>query len=243
MATRVLIPTPLRAFTGGRDTIDLEGATIGDLLKELIAQHADLRRHLYSDEGKLRSFVNIYLNDEDIRYLSREATPVKPGDTVSIIPSVAGGSGAAVKDAPVLNPEEVQRYSRHLILPEVGMDGQKKLKAARVLCIGAGGLGSPATMYLAAAGVGTIGLVDFDTGNGSKKVYAIGRNSDLVHGVGSAQVVDLESTAWGAKLFKCGPYSFRVRSRGAYPNVKVTSGARRGLRRNRVSTNDEIFSA
>jgi sulfur-carrier protein adenylyltransferase/sulfurtransferase len=163
MPTKINIPTPLRPFTGKREVVEVDGATVGELLAQLTSTHEGLKKHLYNDEGKLRSFVNIYLNDEDIRYLSREATPVKPGDTLSIIPSVAGGSGAAVKDAPVLNPEEVQRYSRHLILPEVGMDGQKKLKAARVLCIGAGGLGSPATMYLAAAGVGTIGLVDFDT--------------------------------------------------------------------------------
>src|SRR4029453_1521870 len=161
MPTKINIPTPLRPFTGKRDVVEVNGATVGELLAQLTSEHEGLKKHLYNDEGKLRSFVNIYLNDEDIRYLSREETPVKPGDTLSIIPSVAGGSGAAVKEAPVLNPEEVQRYSRHLILPEVGMEGQKKLKASRVLCIGAGGLGSPATMYLAAAGVGTIGLVDF----------------------------------------------------------------------------------
>ena len=127
MATRVLIPTPLRAFTGGRDSIDLEGATIGDLLKELIAQHGDLRRHLYSDEGKLRSFVNIYVNDEDIRHLQRESTPVSAKDTVSIVPSVAGGSTTTEREDLELTREEVQRYSRHLIMPEVGVDGQKKL--------------------------------------------------------------------------------------------------------------------
>src|ERR1700742_3521580 len=64
--------------------------------------------------------------------------------------------------AAVLNNDEILRYSRHLILPEVGMEGQLKLKQARVLCIGAGGLGSPVAMYLAAAGVGTLGIVDFD---------------------------------------------------------------------------------
>jgi adenylyltransferase/sulfurtransferase len=162
MANRILIPTPLRAYTGGKDTLEVEGRTVGELLQGLIAQHGDLKRHLYNDDGRLRSFVNVYLNDEDIRHLQKEQTPVTPGDTISLVPSVAGGSTAVDRDAPELTRDEVQRYSRHLIMPEVGMDGQRRLKAARVLCIGAGGLGSPAAMYLAAAGVGTLGIVDFD---------------------------------------------------------------------------------
>jgi adenylyltransferase/sulfurtransferase len=165
----VLIPTPLRAFTGQQSSLPVEGATVGDVLRELTAVHADLRRHLYGDDGRLRSFVNVYVNDDDIRYLSREETPVAPGDTVSIVPSVAGGSpatgeaGAAARALPELSHDEVRRYSRHLIMPEVGVEGQRRLKASRVLCVGAGGLGSPASLYLTAAGVGTIGLVDFDT--------------------------------------------------------------------------------
>jgi len=162
MAHRILIPTPLRPFVGKRDVVEVEGATVGDALQGLIGQYGDLRRHLYNEDGRLRSFVNIYVNDEDIRHLDREKTTLKAGDTISIVPSVAGGSGAAVREAPELTREEVQRYSRHLIMPEVGVEGQRKLKAARVLCIGAGGLGAPAAMYLAAAGVGTMGIVDFD---------------------------------------------------------------------------------
>jgi molybdopterin/thiamine biosynthesis adenylyltransferase/rhodanese-related sulfurtransferase/molybdopterin converting factor small subunit len=164
MSNRVLIPTPLRPFTGKQEMVEVQGATVGELLADLTRKYDGLKKHLYTEDGRLRSFVNVYVNDEDIRYLQKDQTPVKTGDTVSIIPSVAGGSGAGVAapTLPQLSGDEVRRYSRHLILPEVGMDGQRALKAAKVLCIGAGGLGSPAAMYLAAAGVGTIGIVDFD---------------------------------------------------------------------------------
>ena len=164
MATKILIPTPLRPFTDKKDAVDVEGATIGELLADLTKKHAGLKAHLYNDQGKLRSFVNVYLNDEDIRYLQKEQTPVRPGDTISIIPSVAGGVETTMDRAvlPELTNDEIKRYSRHLIMPEVGMDGQRKLKGGSVLCIGAGGLGSPAAMYLAAAGIGTLGIVDFD---------------------------------------------------------------------------------
>ena len=185
MATKILIPTPLRPYTDKKDAVDADGTTVGELLADLTRKHAGLKAHLYNDQGKLRSFVNVYVNDEDIRYL-QEQTPVSPADTVSIIPSVAGGVDKAekgygpsstsavaekgsypfsrsVEELPQLTNDEVKRYSRHLIMPEVGMDGQRRLKAGSVLCIGAGGLGSPAALYLAAAGVGRIGVVDFDT--------------------------------------------------------------------------------
>src|SRR6185369_3416882 len=167
---KILIPTPLRPYTDKQDSVDAAGATVGELLADLTRRHAGLKAHLYNEQGKLRSFVNVYINDEDIRYLQKEQTPVNAGDTISIIPSVAGGvetvappsvSGLGRIGEPLTN-DEVKRYSRHLIMPEVGVDGQRKLKASKVLCIGAGGLGSPVGLYLAAAGVGKIGIVDFD---------------------------------------------------------------------------------
>ncbi len=158
---KILIPTALRQYAEQRDSVELEGATVGELLEKLAATFPELRRHLFSAEGKLRSFVNVYVNDEDIRYLARDATAVSAADVISIVPSVAGGAVAA--EAPTaLSNEEILRYSRHLIMPEVGMEGQLKLKQARVLLVGAGGLGSPLALYLAAAGVGRIGVVDFD---------------------------------------------------------------------------------
>jgi adenylyltransferase/sulfurtransferase len=91
MATKILIPTPLRPYTDKKDAVEANGATVGELLADLTTKHAGLKGHLYNDQGKLRSFVNIYLNDDDIRYLQKEATKVSAGDTISIIPSVAGG--------------------------------------------------------------------------------------------------------------------------------------------------------
>lgn len=88
---KLMIPTPLRQYADGRDTVEVEASTVGEALEKLTSRHADLRRHLFSDEGKLRSFVNVYMNDEDIRYLDRDKTTVAEGDTISIVPSIAGG--------------------------------------------------------------------------------------------------------------------------------------------------------
>ncbi len=92
MANDVLIPTPLRVYAGKQDVVRAEGKTVGELLQNLTSQYADLRNHLYTEDGRLRSFVNVYLNDDDIRYLQKEETPVADGDTISIVPSVAGGT-------------------------------------------------------------------------------------------------------------------------------------------------------
>jgi adenylyltransferase/sulfurtransferase len=160
---KVLIPTPLRQFTGKQDAVSAPGATVGEVLAALTTEFPELRKQIFTDEGKVRSFVNVYLNDEDIRYLSKDATAAKDGDTISLVPSIAGGSTVAAPPEEVtLSKDEILRYSRHLIIPEVGIEGQKKLKAAKVLLIGTGGLGAPLGLYLTAAGIGKIGLVDFD---------------------------------------------------------------------------------
>ena len=93
MPTRILIPTPLRVYAGKQDVIEVEGSTVGELLANMTAEYTELRKHLYNEDGRLRAFVAIFLNDDDIRFLQKEATPVKEGDTVSIIPTVAGGGG------------------------------------------------------------------------------------------------------------------------------------------------------
>ncbi len=156
---KIIIPTPLRQFAGGNDSVDVEASNVGEAIEKLVEAHPEIEKNLFNSEGKLRSFVNIYVSDEDIRYLDREATAVGDDDTISIVPSIAGGSTNGLPD---LSNEEIMRYSRHLILPEVGIEGQRKLKRARVLMVGSGGLGAPLGLYLAAAGIGKIGIVDFD---------------------------------------------------------------------------------
>ena len=89
---RVLIPTPLRQFTGRQDAVTVAGATVGEVLSALTTDYPDLRKQIFNNEGKVRSFVNVYLNDEDIRYLSKDATAARDGDTISLVPSIAGGS-------------------------------------------------------------------------------------------------------------------------------------------------------
>lgn len=155
----VYIPSALRPFTENKNRIELSGSTVREVLEELVGRYPGVRQHLFQEKGGLRNFVNVYVNQEDIRFLERENTPLQADDELSIVPSVAGG---ADDDSIPLSNEELVRYSRHLILPEVKAEGQVKLKAASVLIIGAGGLGSPLAMYLAAAGIGRLGLVDFD---------------------------------------------------------------------------------
>jgi adenylyltransferase/sulfurtransferase len=188
---KVLIPTPLRQYAGRQDSVELTGSTVGGVMNALTTQYPDLRRQLFNDEGKLRSFVNVYLNDEDIRYLEKDATPVKDSDTVSIVPSVAGGSVAAPPEPATaeLSKDEILRYSRHLIMPEVGTEGQLKLKAAKVLLVGTGGLGAPLGLYLAAAGVGRIGLVDFDV------VDFTNLQRQVIHGTSDVGRKKLDSAA------------------------------------------------
>ena len=190
MAYKVLIPAPLRPYTEEQDAVDVDAGTVGEALSALTTRYGDLRRHLYTDEGRLRTFVNVYVNDDDIRYLQREATPLSDGDVLSIVPSVAGGAPeTGVAEPPALSDAEVLRYSRHLILPEVGPVGQRRLKGARVLCVGAGGLGSPAALYLAAAGVGTLGIVDFDV------VDASNLQRQILHGTPDVNRPKLKSAA------------------------------------------------
>lgn len=93
------IPTPLRQYTEGHAVVEVAGSSVASALEGLLHKHPSLKKQLYSEEGRLRAFVNVYLNDEDIRYLQKEATPVKAGDSISIVPSIAGGLSPALMTA------------------------------------------------------------------------------------------------------------------------------------------------
>ena len=187
----ILIPTVLRQFTEQQDSVQVTGATVAEVLAQLIAKYPNIKNQLYNNAGKLRTFVNIYVRDEDIRYLDKEATALQEDETLSIVPGIAGGSLAVAEPtaAPALTNEEIARYSRHLILPEVGMEGQRKLKQAKVALIGAGGLGAPLGLYLAAAGIGRIGIVDFDV------VDASNLHRQVIHGTKDIGRKKLDSAA------------------------------------------------
>ncbi len=192
MSVNVFIPTPLRPYAGHQSSVELDADSVGAALRQLTESYPDLAQHLYNDEGTLRSFVNVYRNDEDIRHLNGPDTAVSDGDEVRLVPAVAGGRPTAQVDEQAvddveLSHEEIQRYSRHLIMPEVTMAGQKRLKAARVLMVGTGGLGAPLGLYLAAAGVGTLGLVDFDD------VEASNLQRQVIHGTGDVGRSKLDS--------------------------------------------------
>src|ERR1044072_5013884 len=144
MPIKIAIPAPLRQFASGQSQIEVEAKTAGEALDLITSTHAPLRKHLFNEQNRLRNFVNVYLNDEDIRHASGPDTPLKDGDTIMIVPSIAGGAvieSEVGQTLPELSHEEILRYSRHLIMPEVGMQRQRRLKDPSALMIGTGGLG------------------------------------------------------------------------------------------------------
>jgi len=154
MSVMVYIPTPFRRFAGNQTYVKAEGRTVGEVLDALGQSYPTLKHMIYNEADEIPGHINVYINSQEIHSLQGKNTPVSDGDEMAVIPAIAGGQ--------VLTPEQVNRYSRHIIMPQVGPVGQRKLMETKVLIVGAGGLGGPAALYLALAGVGTIGIVDFD---------------------------------------------------------------------------------
>jgi len=154
---KVLIPYALRFATERNAEVEVSGSTVREIINSLVNAHPDIKAHLFADNDTLRDFINLFVDGKNVNSLQGLDTPVADNGEVMIVPAIAGGSGESK-----LTNDEISRYSRHLLLPEIGVEGQQKLKAAKVLIIGTGGLGAPLALYLSAAGVGTIGLVDFD---------------------------------------------------------------------------------
>lgn len=155
MSARVYVPTPFRHLTGGQAKIEVEAGTVRDILEQLEVRFPGFKERVLDSSGEILHHVNLYINRSPVEELGGGQAPIREGDELAIVPAMAGGAIPFTR-------EQVMRYSRHILLSEVGGEGQRKLLNSRVLLIGAGGLGSPAALYLAAAGVGTLGIVDFD---------------------------------------------------------------------------------
>jgi adenylyltransferase/sulfurtransferase len=174
MAVKVFIATTMRSFTNRNPQLELEGSTVGEVINNLLKKYPDAGKVLFEetkspgDGGFLRQFINIFVNDDNITDLNGLDTKVSDNDEITFLPIIAGGAPkeSIIPDerrkAALLDDKEIDRYSKHLMLREVGVKGQKRIKASKVLIMGLGALGSPIAMYLAAAGVGTIGLADYD---------------------------------------------------------------------------------
>ena len=169
MSVSVYIPTPFRYLTQNREHIAVEGANVAEILDAVNDRYPGFDNLVYDSAREVPAHINIYVNNHEIHELGGTGTPVSDGDQVAVIPALAGGAddgasaGGVAPSSVALTPEEAMRYSRHIIMNQVGSIGQRKLRNAKVLIVGAGGLGSPVAIYLALAGVGTIGIVEFDT--------------------------------------------------------------------------------
>ncbi|MBR1863902.1 MAG: molybdopterin-synthase adenylyltransferase MoeB [Ruminococcus sp.] len=223
MSVRVFIPTTLRLFTGQQSEVELEGATAGEVIAQLADEYPESRKALYDENGTLRSFINVFVGQYNIKDLKGWDTPVGDGDEIMLIPAIAGG---APEDSVLgdykgekLTNDEISRYSRHLLLKEVGVKGQKRLKGSKVLIVGLGGLGAPLAQYLAAAGVGTIGLIDHD------EVEESNLQRQVIHGkrdIGRPKVASAKDSIRQINpLVKVETYNYRLTAENA---VDIISG-------------------
>lgn len=180
--TQITIPDVLsRVAKLESRSFHVEGSTIADGLRALCLQHSSLTPHFFYDDGQVKEHFMLVIDGE----LVSPDTPLSATTTLEVLLAASGGTGA--RQPAALSELDRARYARHLLLPQVGEEGQAKIKSAKVLIVGTGGLGSPISMYLAAAGVGTIGLVDFDVVDHSNL------QRQIVHGVSSVGVAKVLS--------------------------------------------------
>ena len=156
------IPSVLNAGSGEKK-IDVEANTLQDAFEKIAnTMGDDFKRRVLNDDGTPRSLINIYINGKNAKFSSGLETQLNDGDEVYILPAVAGGSSGTGGEVSDLSEKELDRYSRQVMLQEIGYQGQLKLKQSRVCVVGVGGLGNPITTRLAAMGVGKIRIVDRD---------------------------------------------------------------------------------
>jgi len=191
MGVSVYIPTPFRKLTGNRQNVEADGADVAEVIANVDRQYPGFRRLVFGSGDEVPAHINIYVNKQEISSLEGIATKVKDGDEVAVIPAMAGGAGEGESKSVALTPEQVNRYSRHIIMPQVGPRGQRKIMESSVLIVGAGGLGSPIAVYLALAGIGKIGIVDFDTVDISNLQRQILHQND---DIGKPKVVSAKET-------------------------------------------------
>jgi len=156
------IPSVLNAGSGEKK-IDVEANKLQDAFEKISnTMGDDFKRRVLNDDGTPRSLINIYINGKNAKFSSGLETQLNDGDEVYILPAVAGGSSGTGGEVSDLSEKELDRYSRQVMLQEIGYQGQLKLKQSRVCVVGVGGLGNPITTRLAAMGVGKIRIVDRD---------------------------------------------------------------------------------
>ena len=163
---KIYISATLRSFFGRNAGLEARGNNLNDILQELIRIYPDSEKVLKGEDGKPAAFIRIFAGEEDMTDPARHGETLKEGTELLFLPVIAGGS----PNVPLVSDErrkevnlddkEIERFNKHLLLREIGVKGQKRIKAAKVTVFGAGALGSPVIQYLAAAGVGSIRIVD-----------------------------------------------------------------------------------
>jgi adenylyltransferase/sulfurtransferase len=199
MTVSVYIPSPWRRLVANKGYVTVEAESVSGVLDAMNEEYPGFDNLVYDETRQVPRHINIYVNDREIHDLSGVDTLVEDGDRIAVIPALAGGADMAEKsgsnDAAAMTPDEVMRYSRHIIMGQVGPQGQRKLQNAKVLIVGAGGLGSPVAIYLALAGVGTVGIVDFDV------VDLSNLQRQLLHQTGDVGKTKLDSAVESLNAF------------------------------------------